>query len=175
MSGTQLAALIAALAFLLLVGVLLVPILRLRATVDAATRALTDLADGTGPLLAEAHRTLDGVNAAVGQLHTSLDGVNTQLERLDVITENAQRVSGNAAELSTIVAGVTANPLIKAASLGYGVRKGMVARRQPAVPAAGRRSGARTRRSGVLLGRVARHGRKAATVVKGSRAGKGRV
>lgn len=128
-SGTEIAALIAALAFLLLVGVLMVPILKLRHTVDAATRALTEVADRTGPLLTDANRTLDGMNTAIEQLNTSLDGVNTQLERVDTITGHAQRVSGNVAHLSTIVTGVTANPLVKAAAFSYGVRRTVNTRR----------------------------------------------
>ena len=51
MEGTEIAALIAAIAFAVLVVALAVPILRLRHTVDAATRAMRDVADQTGPLL----------------------------------------------------------------------------------------------------------------------------
>jgi uncharacterized protein YoxC len=128
-SGGEIAGLIAALAFLLLVGVLIVPILKLRHTVDAATRALTELTDKTGPLLSEANRTVDSVHTAVEQLHTSLDGVNTQLERLDVITGHAQQISGNVAHLSTIVSGAASSPLVKVTAFGYGVRKAVNARR----------------------------------------------
>ena len=49
MDAGEIAALIAAGAFLMLVLVLAVPILRLRHTVDAATRAINDLNDRTGP------------------------------------------------------------------------------------------------------------------------------
>ncbi|BCJ30586.1 DUF948 domain-containing protein [Actinocatenispora sera] len=142
MSGTELAALIAALAFLLLVGALLVPILKLRRTVDAATRALTELADRSGPILSDAQRTLDGMGSAIEQVHTSLDGVNAQLARLDVISGHLAQVSGNVAEVSTIVTGATRSPLVKAAAFGYGVRKTTAARRagQPR-SAAGRQAG----------------------------------
>jgi uncharacterized protein YoxC len=165
-SVTQIAALIAALAFLLLVGVLLVPILKLRRTVDAATRAVTDLADQTGPLLAEAHRTLDGVNTAVGQLHTTLDGVNAQLDRVDVMTGHAQKVTGDVARLSTIVTGVTASPLVKAAALGYGVRRGVSARRD-AVAATPRRRPARARGVALMAGLLRRSARRRAAVAGG--------
>ena len=50
-SGGEIAALIAAGAFLVLVLVLAVPILRLRHTVDAATQAINDITDRTGPIL----------------------------------------------------------------------------------------------------------------------------
>jgi len=154
-SGTELAALIAALAFVLLVGALLVPILKLRRTVDAATRALTELADRSGPMLADAQRTLDGMGTAIEQLHTSLDGVNAQLARLDVISGHVAQVSGNVAEVSTIVTGATRSPLVKAAALGYGVRK----------TASSRRTAGATRRAG--RGRLVRQQRRSAAASVG--------
>jgi uncharacterized protein YoxC len=128
-SGGEIAALIAAGAFLMLVLVLAVPILRLRHTVDAATRTLRDVADQTGPLLSNVNMTITNVNTALGQVQTSLDGVNLQLTRLDTITDSAARVSANVANLSTIVAGAAANPLVKVAAFGYGVRKAAANRR----------------------------------------------
>lgn len=174
MSATQIAALIAALAFLLLVGALLVPILKLRHTVDAATRALDEVAGQAGPLLSEAHETLDGVNTAVTQLHTTLDGVNAQLDRLDTISGHAEQITGAAARVSTIVAGASESPLIKAAAFGYGVRKSISARRNAAADrgvrrqARGRLAGdgkaRKARGAGVvrLLRRAAAHRRAAA-------------
>ena len=123
MSAGGIAALIAAGAFLMLVLVLAVPILRLRHTVDAATRAMRDVADRTGPLLDNVNGTVDGVNVALGQVHTTLDGVNLQLARLDTITGHAQTVTANVANLSTVVTAAAANPLVKVAAFGYGVRK----------------------------------------------------
>jgi uncharacterized protein YoxC len=129
-SGGEIAALVAAGAFLMLVLVLAVPILKLRHTVDAATRALRDVADQTGPMLGNVNTTITNVNTALGQVQTSLDGVNLQLARLDTITEHAQRVTANVANLSTIVAGAASNPLVKVAAFGYGVRKAASNRRR---------------------------------------------
>jgi len=129
-SGGSIAALIAAGAFAMLVLVLAVPILRLRHTVDAATRALSDVADQTGPMLTTVRGTIENVNVALGQVHTSLDGVNLQLARLDAITNNVQHISTNVANLSTVVSAAAANPLVKVAALGYGVRKAAANRRQ---------------------------------------------
>jgi uncharacterized protein YoxC len=113
-----------------LVLVLAVPILKLRHTVDAATRAIDDLNDRTGPILGNANTTLQNVNTALTQVHTSLDGVNLQLVRLDAITNNVQHISTNVANLSTVVSAAAANPLVKVAALGYGVRKAAANRRQ---------------------------------------------
>ncbi len=130
MSGGEIAALIAAGAFVMLVLVLAVPILRLRHTVDAATRAINDLTDRTGPLLGNVTTTVDNVNTALGQVQTSLDGVNVQLARIDTITGHAQQVTANVANLSTVVSAAAANPLVKVAAFSYGVRKAANARRR---------------------------------------------
>jgi uncharacterized protein YoxC len=126
----EVAALIAAGAFVMLVLVLAVPILKLRHTVDAATRAINDLTDQTSPLIGDVDATVKAVNEALGQVHTTLDGVNLQLERLDTITGHAQTVTANVANLSTVVASAASSPLVRVASLTYGVRRAMANRRK---------------------------------------------
>lgn len=126
----EVAALIAAGAFVMLVLILAVPILRLRHTVDAATRAINEVTDRTSPLLGDVDATIKGVNEALGQVHTTLDGVNLQLERLDSITGHAQTVTANVANLSTVVTSAASSPLVRAASLTYGVRKALANRRK---------------------------------------------
>ena len=129
MDAGEIAGLIAAGAFLMLVIVLAVPILKLGRTVDAATRAINDLTDRTGPLLGDVDDTVKNVNTALGQVQVSLDGVNVQLAKVDTITEHAAHVTANVANLSTVVAAAAANPLVKVASFGYGLRKAANARR----------------------------------------------
>ena len=124
----EIAGLIAAGAFLMLVLVLAVPILKLRHTVDAATQAINDLNDRTGPLLGNVTETVGNVNTALGQVQVSLDGVNVQLAKVDTMTEHAQNVTASVANLVTVVS-AAANPLIKVASFGYGLRKAAAARR----------------------------------------------
>ena len=129
MDAGQIAALVAAGAFLMLVLVLAVPILRLRHTVDAATRAINDLNDRTGPLLGNVNETVANVNTALGQVQVSLDGVNVQLAKIDTMTGHAQNITANVANLATVVSAAAANPLVKVASFGYGLRKATAARR----------------------------------------------
>jgi uncharacterized protein YoxC len=130
MDAGEIAGLIAAGAFLMLVIVLAVPILKLGRTVDAATRAIDDMNDRSGPLLADVNDTVKNVNVALGQVQVSLDGVNVQLAKVDTITEHAAHVSANVANLSTVVAAAAANPLVKVASFGYGLRKAVANRRR---------------------------------------------
>jgi uncharacterized protein YoxC len=129
MSAGEIAGLIAAGAFLMLVIVLAVPILKLRHTVDAATRAINDITERTGPLLGNVNETVQNANVALTQVQTSLDGVNVQLEKVDTITGHVQNVSANIANLITVVSAAAANPLVKVASFGYGLRKAAAARR----------------------------------------------
>jgi uncharacterized protein YoxC len=91
---------------------------------------MSDVADQTGPLLTQVNTTIGNVNTALVQVHTSLDGVNLQLARLDAITNNVQHISTNVANLSTVVSAAAANPLVKVAAFGYGVRKAAANRRQ---------------------------------------------
>ncbi|ROT33296.1 DUF948 domain-containing protein [Micromonospora sp. HM5-17] len=126
----QIAALVAAGAFLLLVLLLARPIWRLGNTVEAATRAINDINERTAPLLTNMNVTIENVNTALGQVHTSLDGVNIQLAKIDTMTGHAQTVTANIANLATVISAAAANPLVKVAAFGYGVRKAAAARRR---------------------------------------------
>jgi uncharacterized protein YoxC len=130
MSGGEIAALIAAGAFLMLVIVLAVPILKLRHTVDEATNALRQVNQHTGPMLDGVNLTVDNVNTALGQFQTTLDGVNVQLARVDVMTQHVSSATANVANLVNVVTATAANPLVKAAAFTYGVRKATGARRK---------------------------------------------
>ena len=130
MDAGEVAALVAAGAFLMLVLVLAVPILRLRRTIDAATQAIVDLNDRTGPLLNNVNGTVENVNTALEQVHMSLDGVNVQLAKLDTMTTHVQSVTANVANLATVVSAAAANPLVKVAAFSYGVRKAAASRRR---------------------------------------------
>jgi len=129
MDAGEIAGLIAAGAFLMLVLILAVPILKLGKTIDAATRTINELNDKTGPLLSNVTTTVDNVNTALEQVQVSLDGVNAQLAKVDTITSHTQNVTASVANLATIVSAAAANPLIKVASFGYGLRKAAAARR----------------------------------------------
>lgn len=128
MSGGEIAALIASGAFAVVALALAWLLVRLRRTVDAATQAVRDLNERTGPILAKADATMDNVNGALGQARTSLDGANLQLQKVDALTGHAVQVSASVANIANVVTSVTTSPLIKVAAVGYGVRRA-VARR----------------------------------------------
>lgn len=116
MSAGQIAALVAAGAFVVLVVLLAVPLIKLGRTMDEATVAIRKAHQGSAPLL-------DGANTTIMQ-------VNTQLERVDGITSNARAVSGNVSALTTLFTATLGGPLVKAAAVSYGVSKAIKARRE---------------------------------------------
>jgi hypothetical protein len=124
-SAGQIAALVAAGAFVLLVLLLAVPLLKLGRTLDEATVAIRKAHEGSAPLL-------DGAQ-------TTLRQVNTQLERVDGITAGARTVSTNVSVLTSLFTATLGGPLVRAAALSYGVSKAVKARR------AGRDAGAHAR------------------------------
>ncbi|HVX45299.1 MAG TPA: DUF948 domain-containing protein [Mycobacteriales bacterium] len=116
MSAGEIAAIIAACAFVLLVGLLAVPILKLGRTLDEATLAIRKAHEGAGPIL---------TNAV-----TTVEQVNSQLERMDGITANAQSVSSNAAALTSLFASTVGGPLVRVAAFSHGIRKAATNRRK---------------------------------------------
>ena len=116
MSGGEIAALIAAVAFVLLVGLLAVPILKLGRTLDEATLAIRKAHEGAQPILSNANETVTQVNS--------------QLARVEGITANAQSMSSNVAALTSLVATTLGSPVVKVAAFSYGVRQAAAKRRR---------------------------------------------
>jgi uncharacterized protein YoxC len=114
-SAGEIAAVVAAGAFALLVLLLAVPILKLGRTLDETTLMIRKTHEGVQPLLSGAN--------------TTVDNVNRELERVDGITQNAQAVTSNAAALSSLVATTLGGPMVRVAAFSYGVRKAVQSRR----------------------------------------------
>lgn len=115
MSAGQIAALIAAGAFVVLVLLAAVPLIKLGRTLDEATVAIRKAHEGSAPLLSDAH--------------TTLNQVNTQLERVDGITAGARTVTANVSVLSSLFTATLGGPLVRAAAFSYGLNKAIRARR----------------------------------------------
>ena len=104
----QLAALIAAIGFALLMLCLCYVVLKLARTVDETSKLVSGIGDKTVPLL--------------GEVTTSVTHVNQELVRVDAITANAQSISGNISALTSLFAATLGSPIIKVAAFSYGVR-----------------------------------------------------
>ena len=127
MSAGQIAALIAAGAFVVLVVLLAIPLIKLGKTLDAATEAIERTNSNTDPLLIGANETITHVN--------------TQLERVDGITANAQAVTGNVSALTSVFTATLGGPLVKTAALSYGLSKAIRARKKKGALKAARKAG----------------------------------
>ena len=127
MSAGQIAALVAAGAFVVLVALLAVPLLKLGRTLDEATVAIRKAHEGSAPLLDDAQ--------------TTLRQVNTQLERVDGITSNAQAVTGNVSALTSVFTATLGGPLVKTAALSYGLSKAIRARKKKSAAKAAKKAG----------------------------------
>ena len=133
MSAGEWAGLIAAIALVLLVVLLAVPLLKLGRTLDEATLTIRQTREQAGPIL--------------GQASTTVAHVNSNLERVDDITGNAANVSSNVAALTSVVAATIGSPLIKVAAFSYGVRSAARKKREGQAIAEANRSVAEERRA----------------------------
>lgn len=108
LTGGQVAALIAAVAFALLMLALTFVVLKLSKTVEETQRLVAGITDKTVPLL--------------GEVTTSVTHVNRELVRVDAITANVQSMTGNVSALTSLFAATLGSPIIKVAAFSYGVR-----------------------------------------------------
>jgi uncharacterized protein YoxC len=117
-SAGEWAGLIAALAFVLLVALVAIPLLKLGRTLDETTLTIRQVREQSAPILSQAG--------------TTVAHVNSNLERVDDITGNAASVSSNVAALTSVVAATLGSPLIKVAAFSYGVRSATRKKREGA-------------------------------------------
>ena len=111
MSVGDVAGLIAALAFVLLVGVLAVPLIKLGGVLDETRNLVKGVSDETVPLLGEVTATVSTSNA--------------QLARVDAITSNVAAATTNVSALTALLAATLGGPVVKVAAFTYGVRTAM--------------------------------------------------
>ncbi len=112
MSIGDIAGLIAALVFAVLVGLLAVPIIKLGQVFDETKAAIRDVSANVTPLLEETTETITEANR--------------QLARLDTITGDVANVTGNVSALVALVAATVGGPLIKIAGFSAAVRAAVV-------------------------------------------------
>lgn len=132
MSGGAIAALIAAGAFVLLVLLLAIPLLKLGRTLDEATLAVRKTHEGVAPIMTEAQSTVSQLNA--------------QLVHIEGIAKNVNSMTTNVAAMTAVVSSTLGSPMIKAAAFTYGVRKTVSNRRDEEAVKAARRKHRASRR-----------------------------
>lgn len=111
MSGVEVAGIIVAVFWAILISFLAVALARLAQVLRATTKLVADVTDQAVPLLADAS--------------TTVRSARTQLDRVDAIASDVQEVTSNASALSSTVASAFGGPLVKVAAFAYGVRKAL--------------------------------------------------
>ena len=114
MSVGDVAGLIAALAFVLLVLVATYPLIKLGQVLDETRMSVRGLSEEAMPLLTE--------------VTTTVSSTNHQLGKVDTITTNAVQVTTNVSALTSLFAATLGSPVIKVAAFTYGVRQALSAR-----------------------------------------------
>ncbi|AZZ48663.1 DUF948 domain-containing protein [Rathayibacter rathayi] len=115
MTGGDIAGLIAAGVFAILVAVAAIPLWKLGRVFDSTSVAIKQASDGLTPILDESASTLREANH--------------QLARVDTITKDVAEVTGNVNALVALTAATVGGPLIKLAGFTAGVRAVLVAGR----------------------------------------------
>ena len=108
MTGGDIAGLIAAGVFAVLVGLLAIPLVKLGRVFDETSTAIRGLSENVTPMLEEAT--------------TTISESNKQLVRLDTITGDIAETTGNVTALVSLFAASVGGPLIKVAAFSAGVR-----------------------------------------------------
>jgi len=111
LSGGEVAGLIVAVFWGVLVCFIGYGIYKLGSVIEEARKLVAGVTDETVPLLTE--------------VRTSVVHVNAELERVDAITANVQTVTTNVSALTGVFAATLGSPVIKVAAFSYGVRRAL--------------------------------------------------
>jgi uncharacterized protein YoxC len=115
MSGGEIAALIAAVFWAVLVAFLAYALVKIGKVLTEAGKFVSGVADETVPLLEQAGGSL---TRATGEL-----------DRVDAIAADAKTVTGNVAFLTSLFTLTVGEPAIKAAAASYAVRRALADRK----------------------------------------------
>jgi hypothetical protein len=115
-SAGEVAGLVVAIAWAVLVLFLAYVLVALGGTLRELTRVVGEVGDSTVPVLLEVTTTVATANLA--------------LDRVETITTNVSTITKNASALSSIAAVSFGGPLVKAASFSYGVRRALGGKKQ---------------------------------------------
>ena len=108
MSGGDIAAIIAACGFVLLVLFIAVPLFKLGAVLDESRISLRQASQDLTPLISE--------------LTETVQEANKQLAKVDVITTNVAEVTSNVSAVVALAASTVGAPLVKIAGIASSLR-----------------------------------------------------
>ncbi|GAA3967793.1 DUF948 domain-containing protein [Thermobifida alba] len=115
LTGGELAALVAAVVWAVVAVFLCVALIRLARLLAEATRAVSEFREHTAPLLDDLAATVERANGS--------------LDRVEEITANLASSSEDVSTVTALTRSAVTGPLVKVASLSYGMRRVLGRRR----------------------------------------------
>lgn len=127
LTAGEVAALLAAVVWTVLVAFLCVALVKLIRLLSETTKVVSELGERAQPLLEDAAATVERTG--------------TSLDRVEEITSNVATTTEDVSTMTTLTRSVVTGPLVKMASLSYGVRRVLGQRRALALIRNRRRRG----------------------------------
>jgi len=112
----EIAGLIAAIAFAVLVILFAIPLLKLGRVLEEVRLAVRDIGHESVPILTEMQGTVRATNEELSRL-------SVVTEDLAKVSQHATVVSENAANMATLFSATLGGPMVKTAAFTYGIRK----------------------------------------------------
>ena len=125
----QTAALIAAIAFALLVLAGIPALLKTARFMSESTRLVNDLRERGGVLIDRAQVAVDGAQAAVDRAGQQLDRADSVTASMDELGTGMAELAGQVSALAGFGRAIAGGPVGRAAALAYGVRRAVGLRR----------------------------------------------
>ncbi len=129
MNAAELAALIAAVFWALLVCAGVVVLLRLGRFLSESTRLVAELRERGDVLLRRAEAAVDGAQAAVDRAGRQLDQAESVTASMDELGAGMAELAGQVTTLAGLGRTIAAGPVGRTAALAYGVRHAVGLRR----------------------------------------------
>jgi hypothetical protein len=129
MNAAELAALIAAVFWALLVSVGVFVLFRLSRLLSESSRLVADLRERGDVLLDRAQAAVDGAQAAVDRAGKQLDRTESVVASMDELEAGMNELAGQVTALAGLGRAIATGPVGRAGALAYGVRHAVSLRR----------------------------------------------
>ena len=116
MSGGDIAGIIAASGFVLLVLFVAIPLIKLGGVLEETRSSIRDISRDVAPLLSE--------------LTETVSETNKQLAKVDVITTNVAEVTTNISSLVAVFSATLGSPLVKLVGLSKALRTALIGKKK---------------------------------------------
>ena len=130
MTVGEIAGLIAAIAFVFLVGMCAIPLFKLGKVLDELSTAVRDVWANTTPILTELKDTVSVTNAEIAKIGDVTAEVEKVTADVAKVSAHASTVVENTATLSKVVTAAVGRPLVGVASSAHALRTAISAKRE---------------------------------------------